>query len=138
MDKTIDMQFMRYLNLFERVSRVRTKNCSMYNSNIIFFVEQRDVSRAIGENGMNIKRISEILNKKVRVVALPHETRDTSKFIEAIIYPIRFRGIEINDSEIIINAGRLSKASLIGRNRCRIEELEKITKEYLNKAVRIV
>ena len=138
MDKTIDMQFMRYLNLFERVSRVRTKNCSMYNSNIIFFVDARDVSRAIGENGMNIKRISEILNKKVRVVALPGDTRDTSKFIESIVYPVRFRGIEINDSEIIINAGRLSKASLIGRNRVRLEELEKITKEYLNKAVRIV
>ena len=132
------MQLMRYLNLFERVSRVRTKNCAMYNSNIIFFVEARDVSRAIGENGMNIKRISEILNKKVRVVALRGDARDTSKFIESIVYPVRFRGIEINNSEIIINAGRLSKASLIGRNRVRLEELEKITKEYLNKAVRIV
>lgn len=132
------MQFMRYLNLFERISRVRTKNCSMYNSNIIFFVDAREVSRAIGEDGRNIKRISEILNKKVRVVALPGEARDASRFIEAIIYPIRFRGIDINGQEIIINAGRLSKASLIGRDRARLEELEKITKEYLNKGVRIV
>jgi len=138
MDKIIDMKFMRYLNLFEKVSRVRTKNCSVYNSNIIFFVEQRDVPKAIGEDGRNIRRIGEILNKKVRVVALPAGARDVSRFIEAIIYPVKFRGIEINDSEIIINAGRLSKASLIGRNRCRIEELEKITKEYLNKGVRIV
>lgn len=138
MDKIIDMQFMRYLNLFERVSRVRTKNCSMYNSNIIFFVEPRDLPKAIGEEGRNIRRIGEILNKKVRVVALPHETRETPRFIEAIIYPVKFRGIEINDSEIIINAGRLSKAALIGRNRARLDELQKIAKEYLNKGVRIV
>ncbi|MBI2047444.1 hypothetical protein HYT26_04770 [Candidatus Pacearchaeota archaeon] len=138
MDKIIDMKFMRYLNLFERVSRVSTKNCSMYNSNIIFFVEQRDVPKAIGEDGRNIRRIGEILNKKVRVVALPAEKRDMPRFIEAIIYPVKFRGIEINDSEIIINAGRLSKASLIGRNRARLDELQKIAKEYLNKSVKIV
>ena len=81
MDKIIDMQFMRYLNLFERISRVRTKHCGIYNSTIIFFVEQRDVPKAIGEDGRNIRRIGEILNKKVRVVALPARARDVSRFI---------------------------------------------------------
>ena len=138
MDKIIDMQFMRYLNLFERISRVRTKHCGIYNSTIIFFVDASEAARAIGEKGRNIRRIGEILNRKVKVVALPRDAMEISRFIEMVVYPVKFRGIEVNSEEIVINAGRMSKAALIGRNRARQEELEKITKEHLNMGVRIV
>ena len=44
----------------------------------------------------------------------------------------------MNDKEVIINAGRQSKAALIGRNKARINELNEIVKEYFNREVRII
>ena len=133
--KTIDMRFMRYLNLFERETRIRTKNCFEYNNCIVFAVPPQLVSRAIGEQGNNVKRLSEILGKKIKVISLPF--RGVQRFIEDVISPVKFKSIEISE-DIVINAGRQSKAALIGRNRARLDELNDITKEYFGKEVRIV
>ena len=138
MEKTIDMQLMRYLNLFEKICKVVTKHVALYNSAIIFFVNAKDVSRAIGENGKNIRQLNEILNKKIKVVALPYSIMDIQKFFSAVIYPTKFKNIEIKDNEVVINAGRQSKAILIGRNKARLAEMQKISQEYFGKSVRIV
>ena len=66
--KTINMQDMRHLNLFGKITQVRTRFCFDYNNLIIFCVPKNLVSRAIGENGRNIKRINEILGKRLKFV----------------------------------------------------------------------
>jgi len=134
--KTLDMQFIRYLNLFEKITRVRTKNCFFYNNVIIFGVPHILVSKAIGEGGNNIKKMSEILNKRIKVISFP--SRNIFEFVCKIIEPVKFKSLEMNDKEVIINEGRQSKAALIGRNRQRLEELNQIVKEYYGKDVRII
>lgn len=134
--KTLDMRLIRYLNLFEKITRVSTKNCFEYNNCIIFAVHPSQISRAIGEQGKNIKEINEILGRKVKVISLPF--RGIENFISDVVSPVRFKSIEITGNEIIINAGRQSKAALIGRNRARLDELNNISKEYFNKEVRII
>lgn len=138
MVKIISMQLMRYLNLFEKISRVRTKDCLIYNSSIIFAVPKNNVSKAIGENGKNVKKIEFILNRKVKVVALPDCEEDAERFILAIVHPNRFKSLAINEKEIIINAGSQSKAILIGKGKMRLHELKEIIKEYFKKELRIV
>ena len=134
--KTLDMQFIRYLNLFEKITRVSTKNCFSYNNIIIFGVPPAFISRAIGEGGRNIKKMSEILGRKIKVIPFP--CRNIYEFICKIIEPLRFKSLEMTEKEVIINAGRQSKAALIGRNKQRLEELNDIVKEYYNKEVRII
>ena len=138
MIKTIDMQVMRYINLFAKVSKISSKHCFIYNNTIIFVVPASKVSQAIGENGKNIKKMSEILEKKVKVGLLPKGIEDAEKFITTIIYPIEIKSIEIQDGYLIINAGMQSKAMLIGRNKRRLEEMRKIIKNYFGKELRIV
>jgi len=130
------MQFIRYLNLFEKITRVSTKNCFSYNNIIIFGVPPAFISRAIGEGGRNIKKMSEILGRKIKVIPFP--CRNIYEFICKIIEPLRFKSLEMTEKEVIINAGRQSKAALIGRNKQRLEELNDIVKEYYNKEVRII
>lgn len=135
------MKLIRYLNLFEKITKVRSKHCFFYNYNIIFVVPLEKVSKAIGENGKNVKKLVEILGKKVKIVAMPNgkiDRADVREFILAITHPVRFKDVEIKDKEIIITAGKQSKAALIGRNKRRLEEMRQIIKEYLNKNVRIV
>ncbi len=138
MIKTIDMKVMRYINLFAKVSRVSPKHCLNYNNAVIFVVPGSKVSEAIGDNGKNIKKMSEIIGKKVKVVMEPKDISDAEKFISTIIYPVEMNGVEVENDMLIINAGPQSKAMLIGRNKVRLEEMKKIVKEYFGKELKIV
>jgi len=138
MIKTIDMQVMRYINLFSKVSKISPKHCFVYNNSVIFVVPEDKVSQAIGENGKNIKKVSEILEKKVKVDLKPEGLGDAEKFISTIIYPTQMKNIEIQDGYLIINAGSQNKAMLIGRNKTRFEEMKRIIKNYFGKELKII
>tara|TARA_Y100000310_G_scaffold246517_1_gene251824 strand:+ start:2494 stop:2811 length:318 start_codon:yes stop_codon:yes gene_type:complete len=105
---------------------------------VIFVVPGSKVSEAIGDNGKNIKKMSEIIGKKVKVVMEPKDISDAEKFISTIIYPVEMNGVEVENDMLIINAGPQSKAMLIGRNKVRLEEMKKIVKEYFGKELKIV
>jgi len=132
------MKFIRYINLFEKISRVRTQHCFMHNSYIIFLVSPNLVSRAIGESGNNVKKLSKILGKKIKIIEIPRGIEDAKRFISSIVAPAVFKDLEVKENEIIINAGSQSKAALIGRDKCRLCELKEIVKSYFGKEVRIV
>ena len=138
MESTINMQDMRYLNLFEKLTRVQTRFCFKYNEFIIFCVPKNLVSSAIGPNGANVKRMAEILGRKIKVIPAPGGIYHAKQFIEAIVSPVRFKDINITDNEIILNAGSQSKAALIGRNKRRFLEMQKIVSDYFGKDFRII
>ena len=137
MVNTIDMQEIRYLNLFERIMKVRTRFCFRYNETIVFCVPKLLVSKAVGKGGRNVRKMSEILGKKIKVVPSPRSVNDAELFIKAVVNPVTFRGIEIKDSEVVI-AGGTSKAFLIGRNKRRLQEMQKIVKDFFGREFRIV
>ncbi|MEK6830064.1 MAG: hypothetical protein AABY15_08160 [Nanoarchaeota archaeon] len=138
MPSTINMQDMRYLNLFEKMTRVQTRHCFKYNEFIVFCVPRHLISMAIGEQGMNIKRMSEILQRRIKVIPIPDGLSHLRQFIEAIINPLRFKDLQVNDNEIILTAGSQSKAALIGRNKRRLLEMQKIMRDYFNRDFRII
>ena len=127
---------MRQLNLFERITGVRTKSCFIYNRTLIFAVPQASISRAIGSQAENIKRLASILGQKIRVIALPKN--NVKRFILDLIAPIKIDSVEDYATTIEISASTQSKAALIGRNKVRLEELEKITKDVLGKELRVI
>jgi len=130
MARTLDMQFMRYLNLFSKVTKVKIQHCFSYNNGVIFVVPVEKVSRTIGENGKNVKRLSEILGKKVKIISAPNGKQDIEKFIAAIVHPVKYKGIDINEDKVAISAGIQSKAALIGRDKRRLNEMKNILEEY--------
>ncbi len=128
MAQVIDMQLMRYINLFGKISHVSTTNCFIYNNNIIFAVPAALVSKAIGNRGENMKKFGNAFGKRVKVIAMPFGRGGMEKFVEEIVSPVTFNKIEIKDEVVIVNAGRQSKAALIGRGRIREQELGEILK----------
>ena len=131
MAREIDMQVMRYINLFSKVTRVPTMNCFVYNNQILFAVPKAKVSIAIGKDAVNVKRLRDILRKKIKVVALPAEKDKAgiSKFVEDVVDPVEFTKLDYRDGSVVVTAGRQSKAALIGRNRTREKELSEILKD---------
>lgn len=138
MINTIDMKDMMHLKLFSKITRIDTHFCFDYNETIFFCVPKPLLSRAIGEGAKNVRRINEIIHKKVRILANPRGVEDAKKFIEAIVKPVTFKEIQITENEIILNAGSQSKAALIGRNKRRLLEMQQIVADYFKRDFRII
>ena len=137
MVNTIDMQGLRYLNLFSKITNVRTRYFFKYNEAIMFCVPKQFLSKALGKNGNNLRRIGEILKKRIRIIAMPSGIEDVERFIKIIISPVEFKEIEIKGDELIITAGSANKAALIGRNKRRLNEMRSIINNFFKKDVKI-
>ena len=135
---TINMQDMRYLNLFRRITGISTRYVFKYNEMIIFCVPKALISKAIGEKGRNIKKISEILGRRIKVIPIPRGVEHAKPFVEAIVSPVTFKGLEIKDDVMVLTAGSRSKAALIGRNKRRFLEMQKIIKDFFSKEFKII
>jgi len=136
--KILDMRFIRYLNLFGKITGVQTKNCFMYNNFVIFAVPGELISKAIGKDGKNVKKLVPIIGKKIKIIALPGSIEDAEKFISQIVAPSTFKSLEITENEIIISGSTQDKAALIGRNKVRLLELKKIIQSFFGKELKIV
>jgi len=138
MIKVLNMQFIRYANMFENVTRIKTNHCFEYNNMIVFVVPRNLILRAIGQNNYNLEKLSNIIGRKIKVVADPNGMEDIENFVSILVKPIRLKGIEIKDGEAIINSNAQSKASLIGKGKVRLIEMENILEQYFGiKKVRI-
>jgi len=139
MVRTINSDDIRHLNLFNKITRVSTRFCLKYNGALIFCVPRRELSKAIGENGKNIYEMKKILGKKIRVIPQPRSIEDVRHFIENIVKPTTFKDLEINENEIIIEAGGMqNKAMLLGRNKQRLLDLQRIIRSFFGKELKII
>ena len=116
---TINMQEMRYINLFSKITKIPTMNCFLYNNQIIFAVPRSKVSIAIGKDAANVRKLRGILGRKIRIVAMPvrEDFEGIGKFVEDVVSPVEFTKVDVKDTSVVITAGRQSKAALIGRKR---------------------
>jgi len=138
MSSTISMQDMMYINLFSKITGVITKYCFPYNNMILYAVPSDLISKAVGKEGINVKRLSNTLRKRIKVIALAQEGQE-KKFIESIVEPITFKDVQVKENEIILTAGnQMSKASLMGRNKQRMQEMQRIIESCFGKSFTIV
>ena len=126
------MQLMRYINLFARTTGVSTTKVFVYNNQIVFAVPKSKVSIAIGRGAINVKRLNEILRRKIKVVSMPalEDNEGIGKFVEETVAPVEFNKIEVKENSVVVTAGRQSKAALIGRGRQREKELADVMKNF--------
>ncbi len=122
----IDMKLMRYINLLDRTSHVKTRKCFVYNNVIVFAVPRSMMSQAIGPGASNVRRIQEQLGRRIRIVSEPRGIEDAPEFVKEVVSPIKFKSLELKEGAFVLNAGSTSKAALIGRNKKRLEELKEI------------
>lgn len=135
----LDIQDIQYLNLFSKITGVNSKYCFNYNNMLVFLVPIKFISKALGPNSSNLRKMSDLIRRRIRVVAEPTENSHIKKFVEAIVSPINFKDLQINNDEIVLNAGsKDSKAMLIGRNKIRLSEMQKIIKNLFEKDFRIM
>jgi transcription antitermination factor NusA-like protein len=129
---------MRYINLLDKMSNVKTTKCFIYNNTIIFAVPKFLISKAIGNGASNLRIIQEKIGKKIKIIEEPDGDKDSERFVSDIVSPYKFKSIEIKDGAFVVNAGGTqAKAMLIGRNKVRLDELDKIIKDVYGLELRI-
>ena len=138
MGNTIDMQGMRYLNLFSKITKVTTRHFFKYNETLMFCVPRPLLSRALGRNGENLRKMGEILKKRIRILAMPNGIEDAEQFVRSIISPVEFKEFENKEDQIVITAGSNNKAALLGRNKRRLNEMREIINDFFKKEVKII
>ena len=127
---------MKLMILFESMTGAKVKDC-IANEKLILIMEENEMGKAIGRNGINIKRMENNLKRKIKLVEF---SNDVLKFIKNIIYPIEALDIK-NEDEIITIHGKdtSSKAMLIGRERQNINHISSIVKRYFDiKEIRVI
>ena len=124
----LDLDKIKLVNLFEKVTSVDARDCFDYNDKIVFLVPESKIFLAIGKNGRNVERLSVMLKKKIKIVVF---SDDPAIFIKSFISPIKAEEIVNEGSKLIIKVSSVSdKAILIGRNSRNLKSLIEILKKY--------
>jgi len=118
---------MQYISIFESLTAAKVKDC-IVNEQILFIVNENDMGKAIGKHGSTIKRIENMLKKKIRLVEF---SSDIVQFVQNLIYPIKAKEIkeEGGIANIYCNDVK-SKGMLIGRDRRNINFVNDVVKRH--------
>ena len=110
----LDLKTIGYITTFEKITRTSAVDFFEKKGQLIFLTKENTAGKAVGRGGINIKKLSNMLNRKVRIVEL---TKDPKKFLTHLIFPIKPASIEQEKDIIIIKASTTEdKARMIGRD----------------------
>ena len=126
-----NLEVINHINIFENITKARVKDCFIDGNNkFVFIVNKEDIGRAIGKNGMNLKRVENVLKKRIKVVSF---SDDVKEFVVSYSNPVKIEGVTVNDNivEIKVN-GMRERGLLIGRDKKHLEALKQILKKYYN------
>ena len=108
-----DINVLNIMKTFDNVTHAKLKDCIVEEEKIIFIVSENELSKAIGKNASNVKRLAEILKKKIKIVEF---SSDTLKLIKNFIHPLKADNIyEENGIVVLESADSKVKGLLIGR-----------------------
>lgn len=131
-----DQELIGFINFFENLTRARVKDAFIdKDDRVVFIVNEGEMGKAIGKKGSNIKKVSNLLKKKVRVIEF---SSDSVKFVKNAIYPIVAESVLKEGEEIIIKDNETSKkALLIGRDQRNLKALQELVGKYFKESVKI-
>ncbi len=124
----LDTELIKLINLFEEVTKAKVKDCFENNERLVFVVKDVDVLRAIGKNAANIKKVENMLKKRIKIVGYSEEI---TKFVRSFIAPLKADSIEFVDGIVYIKSiDTRVKGLLIGRNKKNLNNLIEVAKKY--------
>ncbi len=130
----IDITLIGYITMFENITRTQVKDCFINKNNqVVFVVKPGQGSKAVGKNAFNLKRIENLLHKKIKVIEFNEKPEE---FVKNIIYPLKSPEIKLENETIIIKTDSTHlKALLLGRDKANLKELQETMNKYFKVSV---
>ena len=91
---------MDLIKLFTAITGVNTLDCYILheeeqdgtiNDRIVYMVNNIDLSKSVGKNGINVKKLKEKLSKNIDIIAY---SKDLNRFIRNLFFPAKIIKIE--------------------------------------------
>jgi transcription termination/antitermination protein NusA len=122
-----DINLMKFISLFESISRAKVKDCFEEGEKLVFVVYQNEIAKAIGKNGANVKKISALLKKPLKIVEF---NDDVLGFVKNYILPLTGEVSKDGENVVIKAPNAKTKGQLFGRERSNLACLKEATKRY--------
>ncbi len=121
---------MKFMSLFETMTRAKLKDCIISENLVTFIVEENQIAKAIGKKGANVKNLERVLNKKIKIVEF---SDDMIRFIQNLAYPAKIKEAVQEDRIVKITAADTqSRGWLIGRGASILRSHEAIVKRFFD------
>ncbi len=130
-----DSESLGLMSFFESLTRSKLHDMFEMNDITVFVVEPFQLRKALGDKGINAKKLHEKLNKKVKIVEY---SVDPETFVKNLIYPNKIRSFKCENNIITIEGEDTNtKGLLIGRSAGNLRAYEKAVQRYFKNIVEI-
>ncbi|MDD5331991.1 MAG: NusA-like transcription termination signal-binding factor [Candidatus Nanoarchaeia archaeon] len=117
-----------YINIMEKSTKAKIKDCYLENDLLVFITDEGEIGKAIGKAGSNIKRVSNLLHKQIKVIEF---NKSPEIFIENLIKPVKGKVYKDENGTIFIEVKDMAgKANLLGKNRRNLIKIQEIASKY--------
>lgn len=136
MNKIIfDADTMKIISLFQSMTSAGVKDCIQNDDELIFIVNEGDIGKAIGKNAVNIKRLSYLMKRKIKIVEY---SSDLKSFVANFIMPFKAEISEEEGTITLKTTDSRAKGILIGRGGQNLRQLENNIKRHFQiKEIRV-
>lgn len=123
----------RLMAVFESITGVLAKDCMFNNKSAVFVVDDKYMGKAIGKGGQNIKRLQQMLGRKIEIIGF---SEDPQKFLKNIFHPAHILAINVQEKNgrriAQIHMDRESKRIFERKVESRLKLARELAKRYFN------
>ncbi len=124
-----DTVLIQAIALFEKVTGTTVRDLIVDRTTaLVFVVEQHEAGRAIGRGGSTLRRLRELLKRKIKIVEFDP---DITQFVRNLLYPLRVKAVRLDgDAVVIEGTDRENRALVIGKDRQNLRQYEEIVRRH--------
>jgi N utilization substance protein A len=122
----LDNDLIQKINFFEKLTKVKVKDVFRFDS-LWIIVGFGGIGKAIGKKGANIKKFSELVNERVKIIEF---NKEPTMFLRNIMMPLKLEKVQMIDGKIEIETDRKTKGLLMGKNQKNLKDYSKVFNKY--------
>jgi N utilization substance protein A len=126
----LDTETLKFIALFERITRAKVKDCFFTKDKLTFVVEEGELGKALGKNKSNLYRLEGMFKRRLKIVEY---APSAEQFIVNLIKQLTILGIATEDKLVTIKgADSKTKGLIIGARAQNLRRTEEIAKKYFD------